>query len=205
MKHLKLFENFDKDLSWENWERPNWTNKGYLMPEDIGGPDEVIVAWTSNDDGDALAALCTLKQAQKIQALESRNQDRRMRPKDLKILPAEGMAYVTIGPNEGGGPREIRTLSSDQGEEAAKCNYFVTTASRWGSESMNENPDSQVPETEGATSWTFTLKRGKVLVDGSSEFRQLDAKHVYNYTTVWDVDEFIINWAQALRIDPKRL
>ncbi len=205
MKHLKLFENFDKGLSWKNWKSPNWTNKGYLIPEDIGGPDEVIVAWTSNDNGDAIAALCTLKQALKIQTLESRNQNRRMRPKDFKILPAEGMAYVTIGPNEGGGPREIRALRADQREEAAKCNYFVTTASKWGSESMNENPDSHVPETEGATSWTFTLKRDKVLVDDSSEFRQPDSEYVYNYTTVWDVDELIFNWAQALRIDPKRL
>jgi hypothetical protein len=70
---------------------------------------------------------------------------------------------------------------------------------------MNENPDSHFPETEGATSWAFTLNRGKVLVDGSSEFRQLDAKYVYNYTTVWNVDEFILNWSQALRINPKWL
>ena len=192
MKHIKLYE--------ANWDSDKYSNPGYLAPEDIGEPGEMIVAWADHN-GNPGVALCTQEQA--LQLEKTLNNSNRLYPYPqgvLKIMPAEGMAYVTFGPYpDNGSPREIQALPASKQNKTSAYEVFVSSAYPIQSRGSNVNPSWR--GKSGSSYWTTyasTLKRGYVLYDedmwnnnyGSADF---------NYTEVEKIPEYIDRYQIALR------
>lgn len=192
MKHIKLYE--------ANWRSDKYPNPGYLIPEDIGEPGEMIVAW-SNRNGEPGVALCTQEQALQLKKISKTFSQRRdpsyngpesgSHPTPdgtFKIIPAEGMAYVTFGPYTRGDQREIQALTPSQQIKTSIYEVFLSSAYPIESEGSNENPLRK--RRSGYPTYASTLKRGHILCYcdvWDNNYGQTE----YDYTKVEEISEYI--------------
>ena len=192
MKHVKLFEDFNSMMSPKEEDSNKYANPGYLDYEDIGEPGEMIVAWADHN-GNPGVALCTPEQA--IQLEKTLYNTNRLYPYPqgvLKIMPAEGMAYVTFGPYpDNGSPREIQTLPASKGYKTSAYAEFVSSAYPEESRGSNENPSWK--GKRGSSYWVTyvsTLKRGYVLYNYDVWNDNYGSPDFY-YTEVEMIDKYI--------------
>ena len=203
MKHVKLFEDFNPMISSEEFvdegDSDKYSNPGYLDPEDIGEPGEMIVAWADHN-GNPGVALCTQEQALELEKIFYNPNKYHSPPEDVfKIMPAEGMAYVTFGPDpDNGSSREIQALPAGKQYKTSAYAEFVSSAYPIKSYGSNVNPTWR--GKRGSSYWrtyVSTLKRGHVLYD-SDVWNDYYCDSEYHYTEV----ESIARYMNRHQIEP---